>query len=329
MSRRRRRAAWSSPCRDHPLRLLDAAERAAKAEPAIQGFETALEGTLGGFLHALIERRVEPQPTAKQVGVAVALRRGLADVLDEVRGREVVEVALIDEDDRLGGGGLVLGRRDVLVVAHLDQRLVAVLAGEVDVVVGGVLRRVAHQPGEHRGLADGDVLDLLAEVRARRRGDAVRAVPEVDVVEVDLEDLGLRELALEAHREDQLLHLAADLLRLLELRDLLVGHQTLDGADCLLADEQRLLDDLLGQGRGALLDVAVGAEVEPGGAHDADEIEAGVLVEPVVLGGQERGDQVLRHPSERDDLAILDREVADLLAVRRQHDALAVGLPLE
>ena len=53
-------------------------------------------------------------------------------------------------------------------------------------------------------------LRRLAEVVARRLLDAVAAVAEVDVVEVELEDLVLGELLLEAPREERLADLAAE-----------------------------------------------------------------------------------------------------------------------
>lgn len=190
-----------------------------------------------------------------------------------------------------------------------------------------VLRRRRDETGEHRGFGDGDVLDLLAEVHVRGGADAVRAVTEIDVVEIDREDLGLRQLALEANREDQLLHLAAVLLRFGELRAF-VGREA-DRADLLLADEQRLLDDLLGDRRATLLDIALRREIADRSADDADQIEALVAIEAAILGGQERGRHVRRHALERDDLAVLDRERADLFTVGGEDDALAVRLVVE
>ena len=179
--------------------------------------EAVAKRGLGGGLHAAIERRVELEPALEQLVVAVALRRELADVLDEVRRREVVEVALVDERDRLGERGGVLGVGDVVVLAHVAEHVALALARELDVVRRCVLRRRRDEAGEHRGLGDREVVDLFAEVRLGRRADAVRTVTEIDVVEIDRQDLGLGQLALEAHREHDLLHLA------LVLRELLLG----------------------------------------------------------------------------------------------------------
>ena len=62
----------------------------------------------------------------------------------------------------------------------------------------------------------------------------------------------------------------------------------------------------------------------PRRAHDPERIEAAVLVEPAIFGGQKRCRHVRRHPAERDELAVLDRERPDLVAVGREHDRLAI-----
>ena len=56
---------------------------------------------------------------------------------------------------------------------------------------------------EHRRLGERELRDRLAEVDLRRRLHAVRAVTEVDGVQVQLEDLVLGELLLEAVGEDR------------------------------------------------------------------------------------------------------------------------------
>ena len=73
-----------------------------------------------------------------------------------------------------------------------------------------VVARVRDAPGDERGLGDGEVLRALAEVVARGLLDAVAPAPEVDVVEVELEDLVLAELLLEAPREERLADLARE-----------------------------------------------------------------------------------------------------------------------
>ena len=83
---------------------------------------------------------------------------------------------------------------------------------------------------EERGFGDGQLVERLVEIIERRRGDAVGAAAEIDLVEIELENAVLRENLLDPQREQRLLDLALE-------RDL-VG-------------QQEILGDLLGDGRGA------------------------------------------------------------------------------
>src|SRR5690606_31896875 len=76
-----------------------------------------------------------------------------------------------------------------------------------------------------------EILQLLAEIREAGRGDAIGADAEIDLIEIELEDLVFRVGALDADGENGLLDLA------------------LDGA---VAGQEKVLGDLLGDGRGAL-----------------------------------------------------------------------------
>jgi hypothetical protein len=107
---------------------------------------------------------------------------------------------------------------------------------------------------------------VLSEIAARRRLDAVEPVAEVDLVEVELEDLFLAVHPLDARRQEQLLDLAAVVL---------VGGQ------------EALSRQLLGNRAAALRFPAV-PDVGDGRRCDAHQIEAAVLVEPLVLDGNQR-----------------------------------------
>ena len=100
--------------------------------------------------------------------------------------------------------------------------------------------------------------------------------PEIDAVEVDLEDFRLGEMAFQPERQQQFLHLA------------------LGGAG--VGQEQRL-GDLLGQG-GATLDDVPGGHVHDGGTQQADGIDAAVMPEAAVLhrddGGGQGGGEILQ-----------------------------------
>src|SRR5918999_4906812 len=106
----------------------------------------------------------------------------------------------------------------------------------------------------------------LLEVRARRLPDAVRAVAEVDRVQVCGEDPVLAPALLELPRERRLSHLAAE--------------------RALVADV-RILDELLCDGRPALDDRLV-PNVLPQSARDAAQVNAVVLEEALILDRNDR-----------------------------------------
>ena len=103
----------------------------------------------------------------------------------------------------------------------------------------------------------------LAEVDLRRRGEAVGALAEEDLVDVELEDLVLGQVGLDLPGEQDLAELAGDRL---------------------LAGQEEVAGDLHGDRAGALL--GAGREVGERGARDAQIVDAAVLIEALVLGGQ-------------------------------------------
>ena len=146
-------------------------------------------------------------------------------------------------------------------------------------------------PGQQRRLGQRQLLGALLEVRARRLLDAVRAVPEVDGVEVGGEDPVLAPALLELPRERRLAHLARE--RPL-VADVGVLHE-------LLRDRRTTLDD------------ALVADVLPERARDAAHVDAVVLEEALVLDGDDR----LAH--DRRDVLGADEHAALVAAEHREH----------
>ncbi len=183
---------------------------------------------------------------------------------------------------------------------HLVDHVVAPL----DRALAGAERmqdaRRLRQRREIGGLRDGELVHRLVEVHQRRRGDAVGAEAEIDLVEIELEDLVLGIGPLDLQREQRLLDLA--------------GERHLVG-------QQEVLGDLLGDGRGALRPPArtVVLQVDRAGARDALEVEPVVLVEILVLGGQEGVDHHLRHGLDRNVEPALGGVFGDQRAVGGVH----------
>ncbi len=88
-------------------------------------------------------------------------------------------------------------------------------------------------------------------------------------------------------------------------------HLAFDGA---LVAQKQVLGELLGD-RGAALDDAAGARIGDEGAERAAEVDAEMLVEAPVLGGEHGLDQMVRQFVERHRMAVLDAAAADLVAV--------------
>ena len=139
------------------------------------------------------------------------------------------------------------------------------------------------QPGEQRRVLQREVLGLLGEEGLRRGLDPVRALPEVHRVQVLREDLVLRVALLELERE----------LRFVDL-----------APEGLLVAYDRVLDVLLGDG-GAALDDAAGRDVREGRSDHGLHVDAAVLVEALVLHGDDRVADVLRDLRERNDHTVL------------------------
>ncbi len=142
------------------------------------------------------------------------------------------------------------------------------------------MARAPEQTGEERRLRRVERGYVAAEVVARRGGDPVHAdrpaLPQVDVVQVGLEDLPLRMRALEGERDPRLAELAPQVA---------------------LGGEEQVLHELLGQ-RAAAFHHPSRPKVGPGGAHDPLRVEAAVVEEAAVLDRQHRVDHRGRQAEE-------------------------------
>ena len=174
--------------------------------------------------------------------------------------------------------------------------------------------------GEQRRLGDVELAGALAEEDVRRFADAMDrrrpALPEIDLVQVGLEDLVLVVTSLDDHRHRGFLELALERA---------VGSQ------------EEVLDELLGDGAAALTHLA-GSQVREQRARDAAQIDAAMHLEALVLDGEDRVDQVRRqllelhqlallavHAVERADRLRLEQHRAELAAARQLPDLLDQG----
>ncbi len=142
----------------------------------------------------------------------------------------------------------------------------------VEVPTGIVVVGVGGHPGQHGTLPEGQLLELFAEVAFGCHLDSIVVLPQVDGVEVTLQDFVLGVACLQLKRQVGLLYFA--LIALLE-------------------GEQGILDQLLGDGGTALL--GAGNEVGGKGADDAFEIDPAVAIKPHILRRYKGISQVMGH----------------------------------
>ena len=107
--------------------------------------------------------------------------------------------------------------------------------GVGDGVVGG---RSLGQARQHGRFGDGDVLQRAAEVDLRGGGEAVGALAEEDLVDVELEDLVLGQVRLDFPGEQHLPQLAGD--RLLAGQEEVAGDLHRDRARALLGARREI-----------------------------------------------------------------------------------------
>jgi len=227
------------------------------------------------------------------------LRRVL-DVLADFLGKISTDarglfLVCAEDDRRIDGLGELLAFLDVMLFEHPLQYVIAADERAIGMCNGTVAHRGAHQSGDHRRFGKAQFLRMLAEIEPRRRFDAVRAMPEVNLIRVELENLVLCEALLDVDGQKCFVDLAAE---------------------AFLRSQENLLGQLLCERRRSL-DLPACNEVFQAGAQNRFRIDAAMLVEIGILGGQgglhEQGGDV----PHRDHDPPLDR-------ILREGDAVAV-----
>jgi hypothetical protein len=255
------------------------------------------------LLQLQVDRRDDAEPAAEDLGLAVLVDQLLLDVVDEVLRRPLrprqADLVRVGEIGRVRL--VVLRRRDLSLLEHRPQHEPAPLARLLRVGHRVVEARVGRDPREQRRLRERQVAGALLEVRQRGLLDPVGAVPEVDRVQVLLQDPPLRPAAPRVVGEP------------LELPG--VGRLAHLARDCLLLAVERVLHELL-RDRRAALDHGLAADVGDEGARDAAEVDALVLPEAAVL---DRDDRVAHRGR---DLVVLDERARLGAAQNGEHTRL-------
>ena len=163
-------------------------------------------------LQLRIERGADRQAALVELLLAEHLGELAADLLGEIVGGEEVRQRAPRASTPSGSALAVLAflGGDVAVLDHAVDHPVAALDGALRVAERVVVVRRLGQRGEIGRLGERQLVHRLVEIVERRRGDAIGAEAEEDLVEIELEDLVLGVGLLDAEREDRFLDLAVE-----------------------------------------------------------------------------------------------------------------------
>src|SRR5690625_3304883 len=152
-------------------------------------------------------------------------------------------------------------------------------------LVNGLSRRRLGQSGQHGHFGQCQLVRILSVVNLRSRGNAVGAMAKKFLVEIELKNFVLVELALDLEGQQ---------------------HFTQFASEGVVGRQKETSCNLLGNGAAAgNAALAHAAGIKPDGPQGAATVDAGVLVEAVVFCGQEGTPELCRDLVESDGSAAL------------------------
>ena len=228
----------------------------AEIGPRLHFRKPSCQRLLGGLLHPRVDRGVDPETSLVDLGGGDDLLEFVEDRVDGPAVEGVHELALA-RCDLLPERLLMLRVGDEFEFLHPAQDDIALPEGCLEVVEGRVTVGTADQSRKKGRLRETHVGCGFSEVGLARRLDPVETGAEVDAVHVELEDLLLGHLHLDAE-----------------------GHGRLEelSVEGLAAEREAVAGQLLGDRAGPLLHSAE-EKVPHGRTRDAERVDAAVLVE--------------------------------------------------
>src|SRR5262249_32277077 len=223
-----------------------------------------------------IKRGSNRKPALVEFLFAVLLIKIATHFLGEIFGRENVSAGRANGDlQRILLGFFSLGGGDVAVLRHAIDYIIAAAHGGVVPAEWVVVVRPLRQSGKISGFGNRQLVHRFVEIQQRRRRYAISTVAEINFVEIEFENLLLRIGAFDAQRQQRFFDLT--------LERHLIG-------------KKEILRDLLSNGGGALRAAAASVifDVQHAGAGDAVYVDAGMLIEILVLGRDESIDDKFR-----------------------------------
>ncbi|MCY1394092.1 hypothetical protein D9M71_90060 [compost metagenome] len=176
---------------------------AAIAVALIVGHQAFVDGGVGQFLKVARHRGGDAEAFGIRVAAITPDHFGTGHFGD-VRRVHFRSRYVIAGVQRLVDRGGVVGLADFAEFVHAPQDPVATLLAARRVGQRVEARRRLGQAGDHRHLRQADIADRFAVIDLRRRLDAVGAVTQIDLVDVQLEDLVLGQLLFDLQGQQDL-----------------------------------------------------------------------------------------------------------------------------
>ncbi len=263
---------------------------------ALDGTQLSVERSLGGTLQIEIERCVNLEPLIVEP-LAVLVFELATHPLDKPRRGVARAAATLGQPQRIGARERGIGVADCVGTPHQLDDGIAALHGTIGKAARVVALRSFRQGRECRGLGKIQLAHRLSEVALTRRFDAVGAVAEVDLVEIELEDAVLGIFRLDHPGDFGFAQFAA--------QRLFTGVETLgkEVARELHRDRRKPLRN------------AARTQVGETGADDAREVDAPMRVEALVFRDDEGLAHLLRDVLELDQCAPFHADFGDEAAV--------------
>jgi len=197
--------------------------------------------------------------------------------------------------ERLGECPFGFIRGDEANLCHALQDIFLAVFGDGEVLGGGKAAGRLGQTGQHGALGQGQFGGVLVKIGARGRLDPVSAGPEVNLVEIEIQNLVLAQGVVDAISKDGFLQFAD------------VG---------LFRGKEERLDHLLGDGTSAL-DNLPRLKVLERCSNDPRQIDPAVFIETHIFGSQKSFHHMRRNLLQGHQVASFRIEFANQRPIRR------------
>ena len=184
--------------------------RAAVTMTGIVIFELFAENIGGNFLQLGIKRGTDNQSAFIKGVFAKILLNFAADFLTEIIGIFNKRSSAVNRFQRFGNSGIGFGFADIAVFQHAADNPVAAGYGRIIFGFGIIIIGSFGQGGQISGFFQGQITQRFSEIIQRRCGNAVRAVAQINFIQIKLQDMLFAESLFNARGQNSFFNLAGN-----------------------------------------------------------------------------------------------------------------------